>query len=50
MKHSLVAGRSFQAGSGEEESGGSGVWIQPATRDTASVRLADGVVASRSLT
>ena len=33
---------------GEEESGGSGIWIQPATQDTAPVRLADGVVASWS--
>ncbi len=33
---------------GEEESGGSGIWIQPATPDTAPVRLADGVVASWS--
>jgi TolB protein len=30
---------------GEDESGESGVWIQPATRDTAPVRVADGVVA-----
>ena len=33
---------------GEEESGGSGIWIQPATPDTPPVRLADGVVASWS--
>jgi TolB protein len=33
---------------GEEESGGSGIWIQPATPHTAPVRLADGVVASWS--
>ena len=33
---------------GEEESGGSGIWIQPATPDAAPVRLADGVVASWS--
>jgi TolB protein len=33
---------------GEEESGGSGIWIQQATRNTAPVRLADGVVASWS--
>jgi WD40 repeat protein len=33
---------------GESESGGSGVWIQPATPDTPPVRVADGVVASWS--
>ncbi len=33
---------------GEEESGGSGIWIQPATKGAAPVRLADGVVASWS--
>jgi Tol biopolymer transport system component len=33
---------------GESESGASGVWIQPATPDTAPVRVADGVVASWS--
>jgi TolB protein len=34
--------------SGEEESGGPGIWIQPATPNTPPVRLADGVVASWS--
>jgi len=33
---------------GENESQGSGVWIQPASPDTAPVRVADGVVASWS--
>jgi hypothetical protein len=33
---------------GESESGESGVWIQPATPDTAPVHVADGVVASWS--
>jgi Tol biopolymer transport system component len=33
---------------GQSESGGSGVWIQPATANTAPVRVADGVVASWS--
>ena len=33
---------------GESESGESGVWIQPATPDTAPVRVADGVVAAWS--
>ncbi len=33
---------------GEEESGGLGIWIQPATPDAAPIRLADGVVASWS--
>jgi Tol biopolymer transport system component len=33
---------------GQDESGASGVWIQPAIPDTAPVRVADGVVASWS--
>ena len=33
---------------GQSESGASGVWIQPATPDTAPVRVADGVFASWS--
>jgi Tol biopolymer transport system component len=33
---------------GQSESGGSGVWIQPAIPDTAPVRVADGVIASWS--
>ena len=33
---------------GESESGESGIWIQPATRDAAPVRLADGVFATWS--
>ena len=33
---------------GENESGESGVWIQPATQDAAPVRVADGVFASWS--
>lgn len=40
-------GRAFVY-AGESESGESGVWIQPATPDTAPVRVADGVVASWS--
>jgi TolB protein len=35
---------------GENESGGSGVWIQPATPDAAPVRVADGVFATWSPT
>jgi TolB protein len=34
--------------SGEEESGGPGIWIQPATPNTPPVRLADGAVATWS--
>jgi hypothetical protein len=33
---------------GEDESGASGVWIQPATPDAVPVRVADGVIASWS--
>jgi hypothetical protein len=33
---------------GESESGESGIWIQPATQDTAPVRVADGVFATWS--
>ena len=41
-------GSAFVYAGQQEGSGESGIWIQPATPDTAPVRVADGVVASWS--